>query len=142
MAYTKKWICEQIRALKKSPASWQNVERLAALEFLKKHTPSGEGLSREEAEHWVRDMHSGDGSYGKHWSMEQTTQAMHSHGLHHDANEWYAVLNAMWTDYHKVAAKHGIDKPDFYIDLADAWLDDDDAVEDKAEQYFWHIVMK
>ena len=43
---------------------------------------------------------------------------------------------AFWS----VAKKHGVNKMDFYADLAKAWLEDEDAVEDKAGKYFQYIV--
>jgi hypothetical protein len=46
----------------------------------------------------------------------------------------------MASDYGKVAKKYGVDKADFYADLAKAWLDDKDAVPGKAMIYYDCIV--
>ena len=53
--------------------------------------------------------------------------------------EWYAILNAMHADYFNVAKMFGVDNIDFYAAMAKAWLCDEDAVEDKARQYWEHV---
>ena len=48
-------------------------------------------------------------------------------------------MNAMHADYFKVAKMFVVDNIDFYAAMAKAWLCDDDAVEDKARQYWEHV---
>ena len=57
-----------------------------------------------------------------------------------DETEFYAVLNAMYSDFSGVAQKHGVHKQDFYLDLAKAFLEDKDSVKDKAAAYYMYIV--
>jgi hypothetical protein len=39
-----------------------------------------------------------------------------------------------------VARKFGVDRDEFYACMAKAWLEDADAVPDKAAQYYAHVV--
>lgn len=96
-------------------------------------------LSKAEAEQWVREMESSDGKRGAHWTMDQTTQVLRQRGYDLDPAEWYAIMNAMYADYCMVAKQFGVDNIDFYAELAKAWLCDEDAVEDKARQYWEHV---
>lgn len=101
----------------------------------------GMKLNREIAMEWVRKMQNADGSTGAHWRMDQVKQLMRERGLKKDEAELYAILNALYSDYCVVFRDHGMgENIDLYIDLACAWLDDEDAVEDKASAYYECIV--
>lgn len=102
----------------------------------------GGPLSKEEAHEWVRGMEHADGKRGQHWSMEQTTQVMRQKGYDLDEAEWYAIMNAMHADYCTVAKMFGVDNVDFYASLANAWLCDADAKEDKARRYWEYVAEK
>lgn len=96
---------------------------------------------REEmAEEWTKGMHNEDGSRGPHWKMEDVQKLMKQRGIQTDPNEFFAVLNAVYSDYCGVAKKHGVNTMDFYVDFALAWLNDKDAVPNKAAAYYEHIV--
>lgn len=97
-------------------------------------------LTRAMAVEWTRDMENSDGTHGPHWNMEQVKQVMEQREIDCDPVMFFAVLNAVYSDYYAVAKKHGVNKMDFYADLAKAWLEDEDAVEDKAGKYFQYIV--
>lgn len=97
-------------------------------------------LTKTDAEKWIGEMVNADGSYGQHWPMEQTTIILRQKNYNCDADEFYAVINAMWSDYCKVAQKYGVDNVDFWADMAMAFLDDKDAEAEKAGRYFKHIV--
>lgn len=98
-------------------------------------------LDKATAHEWTRQMHNEDGSTGEHWNMDQTSSVMQKRGYGHDPIEWYAVMNAMYSDYYNVAKKHGLaGSVDFFADLANSWLSDKDAVDDKAAVYFAKIV--
>lgn len=99
-----------------------------------------EGLDMETAKEWTRGMKNEDGTTGPHWTMEQAKQLIEQRKLDVEPIEFYAILNAMYSDYCKVAKKHNINNMDFYVDLAMAWLDDEDAVPDKALMYYECIV--
>ena len=100
----------------------------------------GGQLDRETAESWVENMKNEDGTKGPHWTMEQTEQVRKQHGLECDPVEFWAILHAVYSDYSKVFKKYGMDQPEIYASVAKAWLEDEDAVEDKAKAYFEHVV--
>lgn len=95
-------------------------------------------LTREEAEKWVKGMKSEDGKNGPRWSFDQINQYAGNFGIQGEENviEFFAVMNALASDYGKVARKHGVDKVDFYADMAKAFMHDKDAVPDKVRVYY------
>ena len=133
----------EITQTMEEPMSLHSIEKLNALYKAKRNLNGHEAhrgrLSREEAHEWVRSMEHEDGTKGEHWTCEQTTQVMRNKGYEFEPAEWYAIMNAMHADYFKVAKMFGVDNIDFYAAMAKAWLCDDDAVEDKARQYWEHV---
>ena len=99
-------------------------------------------MTKEEAEKWVQNMKSSIGTRGQHWTMEQAKQIMTRHGYQHDPIEFYVTLNMMKSDYSKAAQKVGADKEEFYAAMADAFLNDEDANEDKLSLYHHYIAKK
>lgn len=98
-------------------------------------------LDELTAHEWTKAMRNEDGSKGPHWSKEQTKLFMQqSSATGVKPMEFFAVMNAMYSDYCKAAKKFGVDKPEFYAELAKAWLEDKDAAEDKAARYYKYIV--
>lgn len=97
-------------------------------------------LTPELAKEWTAHMKNGDGTTGAHWSMEQVKQLMQQRGINADPAEFFAILNSVYSDYYTVAKKHNVHNIDFYIDIAKAWLDDKDAVPDKAAAYYEYVV--
>lgn len=97
-------------------------------------------FDRNAADEWVESMVNMDGSKGPHWNRDQIQQFMRQTGFQGNPEEFYAVMNAMYSDYCAVAKKFGFDRPEVYAHLAKAFLDDEDAVDDKAAFYFYHIV--
>lgn len=96
-----------------------------------------DGLTEEEAMEWVESMSAGKDKHGEHWTMDQTTNLLRQRGYRHDPIEWYAIMHAVYYDYCAVAKKYGLaDNNEFFADLAHAWLDDKDAVENKAVVYY------
>lgn len=100
-----------------------------------------EEFTPELAEKWVKAMKNEDGTKGPHWTKEQTNQVMKHMGVQGiEPHEFYAIMNAMYSDYCAVAKKFGVDATEFYGALAKAWLMDEDAVEDKAKAYYCYVV--
>ena len=98
-------------------------------------------FSQMTAEKWARNMKNDDGTTGPHWSIEQVKQVMAQKGVTCDPWEFYAALNAIYSDYGKVLKKHGVgDKLDIYIDMAKAFIDDKDAQPDKLARYYQYVV--
>lgn len=98
----------------------------------------GERLTREEAEKWVKGMKSEDGKTGGRWPFNEIKQYAGNFGIQGENKviEFYAVMNALYTDYCKVAKKHGVDKVDFWADMAKAFIHDKDAGEGKVKKYY------
>ena len=98
-------------------------------------------FTREDAEKWVSHMENEDGTTGPHWSMGQTDAVSNVAGVHVDKLTFWAFLNMMYSDYYSVAAKYGIYRPEFYADLAKAFLMDKDAggAEAKIADFFRKI---
>ena len=96
-------------------------------------------LTRDEAEEWCDSMKNADGTTGPHWSYDQATQLMTQRNLTCNPVDFWAALCMMYSDYSKVARAYSADNPNFYADLAAAFLRDDDAVEDKIVKY-WECI--
>ena len=96
----------------------------------------------QTAREWVEGMRGEDGSTGAHWSMEQIKPIMQQKGIDAKPEEFWAIMNSLYSDYSKVAKKHNVSTVDFYADLAKAWLEDKDAVSDKVAAYYEYVVEK
>ena len=96
----------------------------------------GREFTEEDAKAWVASMNP-----PAKWTMEQTTDVMNKQGYYHRPCEFWAVMNALYSDYGKTMAKFGADKPEVWAALAHDWLEDADAEEDKAGRY-WRDVVK
>lgn len=94
----------------------------------------------EMANKWMRSLRNTDGTKGAHWTKDQAKSLMAQVGADADLLEYWSVLNALYSDYSEVLKKFGIDRTEVYAHLAKAWLDDEDAVQDKAKRYFEYIV--
>lgn len=99
-------------------------------------------MTREIAEEWTKGMKNEDGTKGPHWKMEQVKQLMAQKGIQYDPWEFFVILNAMYSDYCAVLKKHGVNTIDLYVDLACTWLNDSDAMPDKASRYYEYVVKK
>ena len=88
-------------------------------------------------------MENSDGTTGAQWTMDETSAMAKSMGVYLPACIWFAAVNMMRSDYCMVARKHGVDKPEFYADMAQAFLLDKDAgePEEKISAYY-HCVAK
>lgn len=89
-------------------------------------------LSEEDAHEWVKDMT----PRGGHWSKAETDSVLRSHSLPYDTNDWYAVLNMMYSDYYGVVP----DTTDTYVKLAKAWFADPDVKDHKTFNYYYNVV--
>lgn len=98
----------------------------------------GEHLTREQAEKWVRGMKSEDGRTGGRWPYEEIKRYAANFGIQGEEKivEFFAVMNALYSDYCKVAKKYGVDKTDFWADLAKAFIHDKDAKSGKVKMYY------
>lgn len=104
-------------------------------------------LDKETAEKWVRNMRNEDPNRrsGARWSMEELKPMALKFGIKPESEEFvefYAMVNAMYSDYSDVAKKFNITSPEYYGMMAKAWMDDKDAVPNKTAMYYECIVAK
>lgn len=85
-------------------------------------------FTREDAEAWAEKMQNADCTTGPHWTMEQTSAVADASGAGHDIPHWVfgVTMNMMYSDYYEVARKFGVNVPEFYAELARAFLMDKD----------------
>lgn len=114
-----------------SNIQWFNELCEAMQNFSKMHW----NFTEEDAKAWVSAMNP-----PAKWTMEQTTEVMNKQGFYHKPCEFWAVMNALYSDYGKTMAKFGADKPEVWAALAHDWLDDMDVEPGKAGRYFRDIV--
>ncbi len=125
------------RIKQEAPLNCVNLERLVIYCKAKKYLAmEQEEFTEEDAKEWVEHMRP-----AARWTKDQTTAVMHQHGYNHKPCEFWAVMNALVSDYGDTMAKYGADRPDVWAELAHDWLDDEDAEKGKAGRYFREIVM-
>lgn len=103
---------------------------------------SESGLDKETVMRWVENMEDGEGVKGGKYTWHQAQQYAMNMGITGQQRllEFYWAMNAMYADYAKVAKKFGVDKPEFYAHLAKCFIEDPDAVDNKVEEYYNHVV--
>ena len=107
-----------------------------------------EMFSHKDMETWKSMMRNEDGTRGAHFRTEQVKRACEQAGI--DCEEFgddvfCLAMNMMYSDYCKVAKKYGVDSPEFYADMAKAFLRDKDfdgKPEEKLYLYYKTIVEK
>lgn len=97
-------------------------------------------MDEKTAREWTARMRNEDGSKGPHWTMEQTKQFAQQKSVDCDPLELWVTMNMMYSDYCTVAKKLQMNTVDFYLMLAQAFLDDRDAGEGKLAKYYECIV--
>lgn len=103
----------------------------------------GVPFTRELAQEWCQRMQNADGTTGPHWTMEQTEAARAQHGVNCDPLAWNVAMNMIYSDYSKVAEKLGVNKMEFYVCMAKAFLEDKDARNqggEKLAKYYEYVV--
>ena len=86
-------------------------------------------LTRKDMEKWKREMVNEDGSHGEHFTKEQVEAVARQIGVNTSEFEegvFCITTNMMYSDYCKVAKKYGVDRPEFYAEMAKAFLKDKD----------------
>ena len=94
----------------------------------------GKHINEEMAENWVKSMK----PRGEHWTLEQTTEAMHNMGYSIDPIEFFVVANMMYNDYYNLVK----DNESLALELAEDWLEDEDAKDCKLYEYWKHVIKK
>lgn len=114
--------------------------------------PEGRGednarMDQETAEEWVRSMRNEDSSRptGGKWTAEELKPMAKKLGIEPEGEEFYefyAMTNAMYSDYCAVAKKYNITSPEFYGLMAKAWMEDKDGMPNKTAMYYECCVRK
>ena len=105
-----------------------------------------EELTKHDIKKWEKDMENSDGTHGAHFEKEMIDQKTMQMGI--DPKKFgdgvlCVMVNSMYSDYCGVAKKFGVDRIEFYIEMAKAFLDDKDfdgSPEEKAYLYYKCIV--
>lgn len=126
----------ELQAVAKKPMTLANLQMFNQLsEAMRNAAHMNRQFTEEDARKWVERMEP-----PARWATEQTTALMRQKGYHHKEWEFWAVMNALNSDYHDTMVKYGADRTDLWADLAHDWLCDRDAVENKAGRYWRDIV--
>lgn len=104
-------------------------------------------FDRETAEEWVQNMRNEDKNHphGGKWTPEALKPFAQKYNIPVDSPkfwEFYAMTNAMYSDYSEVVKKFGVTSPEFYACMAKAFMDDRDAEPDKVARYYEYIAKK
>ena len=104
-------------------------------------------MDEHTAKKWVKEMKNRDEKFprGERWPAELLKPYAQRYGIPTSGPEFwefYAITHAMYSDFYPVGKKYGAKdgSPEFYVCLAKYWLDDEDAVEDKAATYYDCVV--
>ena len=149
MGITCEALDKEISALKAGKMTWDTVKQLNLLLDLRAKfgddAGHGERLTDDELRAWLQHMDNADGSTGQHWTKDQTASIAAAIGVpfdHVTAEEFCAAMNMMYSDYYSVGVKYGVDRTEFYADLAKAFLFDKDgpAPSEKLAEYYHEVV--
>ena len=131
-----KSIDHEVGELMHKPMTPGNIDMLAKLHQARQCVGAHcTELDPEDAKKWGGSMNP-----GAKWTQDQTTAVMRQRGYDYKPMDFWVAMNAMYSDYGKVGAKHNMDKPEFWADMADAFLSDPDARKGKLARYYWDIV--
>lgn len=98
-------------------------------------------LTYDAALEWMSGLKNADGSKGPHWTFDEVKNLMQSRGVQGDPLIIWVGMNAEYSDAVMLNRKYGVDRPEYYLDAAVArWMNDKDAVDDKAAAYYMHVV--
>lgn len=130
-----------------TPNSAQGITAMVTcLELLKNAMSSTcAEFDRDTAEKWAAELRNTDGTSGAHWSVDQTTAVAEDLGVAWDKVTpwcWWIAMNMVYSDYYGVAAHFGVATPEFFGELARAFLFDEDAppAKEKLAAYYCGIV--
>lgn len=97
-------------------------------------------FDRKMADEWAKSMRNADGTKGPHWTIEKTRELQKQYGINCDEIEFWAVVNSIYSDYCEVLKKNNVSALEVYACMAKAWIEDGDAVPNKAAAYFTYVV--
>lgn len=101
-------------------------------------------FSKTMAEEWANKMQNVDGTVGPHWTFDQAKQVMEQKEISGSTLDFWVSLNMAYSDYGNVARKLGVNVVDFCAEIAEAFLNDKDAVggggSEKLSRYYEYVV--
>lgn len=162
------WTVEAIREAREQimqcPQTLGNVRDFAlmsiALDALNEHCEGGyadrdrknrryedgdQPFTEQTAEEWVASMVNEDPAVGRggKWKPDDVRPFAKKYGIQTTGKqfaEFYAMMNAMYSDYSEVAKRYGVTDPGFFAEMAKAFIHDKDANPDKVQAYYEYIV--
>ena len=149
MGITCEALDKEISALTAGKMTWETIKQLNLLLDLR--TKLGDDshadgrLTADDLRGWLLHMDNADGTTGQHWTEDQTGSIARVIGVSFDhvtPSEFCAAMNMMYSDYYPVGVKYGVDRAEFYADLAKAFLFDKDgpAPAKKLAEYYHKVV--
>lgn len=86
-------------------------------------------LTAEQCKKWMDSMENEDGTDGPKYDKKQVEEAAKKAGI--DYQEYgietlECATNMMYSDYCEIGRKYGVDRPEFWVSMADAFLMDED----------------
>nr|DAF27501.1 MAG TPA: hypothetical protein [Caudoviricetes sp.]DAH13087.1 MAG TPA: hypothetical protein [Caudoviricetes sp.] len=85
---------------------------------------------------WAQEKVHGMTPVGERWTYEDVVNFVKSKGLEDHFKEFYLAMNMYYNDSKDTGQKYAGDSPDFYFDLAQDFLNDEDAPPYKVAKYF------
>lgn len=85
---------------------------------------------------WARQIVRSMRPYGEYWSYEVITDYLASKGINHRCKDYYLAMNMAYNDYRSIADMNGMDITEFCFNIADKFINDEDAPAHKIAKYF------
>lgn len=102
-------------------------------EFLHKFEEVAFEIPLDKAHKIVKGMR----PFGEHWSYETVKKFIEDKGIYNKCISYYLVMNMVYNDYYDVATNFGHQSDvEFYYELANAFINDEDGKKFKVERYF------
>lgn len=93
----------------------------------------GNTLNKEMAERIVNNMK----PYGEKWTINETMDMQERYGINDiKSSDFYVVLNSSFNDYHNIFGED----IEMYVKLAEDFIRDEDAKQDKVFLYYTTVV--
>lgn len=130
---------------KADPLKQEKPERkMQQMGFVQQDKGHESKFDKQTAMEWVESMEDVSGVKGGAYTWHQAQQYGRNLGITGEERlvEFYAAMNAMQSDYWPVAKKFGVDRKEFYAEMAKCFIEDADAVEDKVARYYECIARK
>lgn len=117
-----------------------SMHHMAHTEYTSRNEVHMSRFNWRMAEDWTAGMKNADGTRGPHFSMDRVKEIMQEHQVDYDPVEFYAALNSVYSDFSEALKENNVSNMKVYVSLAKAWIDDPDAVHDKAAAYYTYVV--